>query len=544
MLDAQQLRRLRSEFPILSTRVQGHPLIYLDNAATTQKPRQVIDAISNFYRRENANVHRAAHALAAAATAQFEGVRDQLALWLNVRPSELVWTRGTTEAINLVAYAFLQPRLKRGDRILLAQSSHHANIVPWQQIARQAGAQIDVVPLDATGDLDQATYRQLLARKPMLVALPQVSNALGTIYPVQQMIREAQAVGAYTLIDGAQALPHFNVDLQQLDADFYAFSGHKLFAPTGIGALYGRASLLQQMPPWQLGGEMIERVSFEHTEFAAPPLRFEAGTPDIAGVIGLGAALSYLQSKQRDQLEQHEQHLLQRAIEGLSTIPGIIQPPSGTQRVSVLSFSHRQIHAQDLATYLDQQGIAVRAGHHCAQPLLQALQLESLARASFAFYNSEQEVDLFVDAVSRAVAPTQRVVGEPPEELITRIYQADHWRERYALLLQLAAITQPTPATLRRPENEVAGCATRVWMQLTKDADGALKLVADADASLLRAVLQLISRQVHGKTPGELDLTAIETSLVQLGFQQHLSRSRANAIPKLLDRLRELLDSH
>ncbi|MBR9883546.1 MAG: aminotransferase class V-fold PLP-dependent enzyme, partial [Oceanospirillales bacterium] len=301
--------RIRRDFPILSSRVNGQALVYLDNAATTQKPRQVIDAVSQYYKRYNANVHRAAHALSAQATTAFEQVRKDLAQWIGARTAEeIIWTRGTTEAINLVAQSYLRPLLQPGERILVMECAHHANIVPWQMVAETCNAVIDVLPC-ADGQVDLTLFQHLLDRKPRIAALTHTSNALGSIFPMQQMCSLARAADVPTLIDGAQALPHFDIDVSAIGCDFYAFSGHKLFAPTGIGALWARREILEQMPPWQGGGEMIESVSFEGTRFAGLPFRFEAGTPDISGVIGLGAAIDYLRNLDRTALESHEAHL-------------------------------------------------------------------------------------------------------------------------------------------------------------------------------------------------------------------------------------------
>src|SRR5210317_528107 len=435
----QQLKRLRSEFPILATRVGRESLVYLDNAATTQKPRTVIDSQSNYYRRQNANVHRAAHALAAEATSAYESARQKIARWLNVPANTLIWTRGATESINLVAQAWLEPRLKVDDRILLLVSNHHANILPWQQIARRCGAHLDVVALLPDGNLDMEQYRSLLARQPKMVALSHVSNALGTVYPVKEMIAQAQAAGAWTLVDGAQALPHFDIDLAELNCDFYLFSGHKTFAPAGIGVLYGRYELLEQMQPWQTGGEMIENVSFNETRFAAPPLRFEAGTPNIAGAIGLGAAIDYLSSIDRVAFESHEQRLLALCVDGLKSIADVSLLPSGQQQVALTSCTFKQLQVNDVATYLDSRGIAVRAGHHCAQPLIQALDIDSSLRISLAFYNTQAEVERLLEALDQFCSNTQVTVRGSQAELLEQVYSANDWQSRFSALMGLAS---------------------------------------------------------------------------------------------------------
>jgi len=397
----QQLKRLRSEFPILATRVGRESLVYLDNAATTQKPRTVIDSQSNYYRRQNANVHRAAHALAAEATSAYEAARQKIARWLNVPANTLIWTRGATESINLVAQAWLQPRLKIDDRILLLVSNHHANILPWQQIARRCGAHLDVVALLPDGNLDMEQYRSLLARQPKMVALSHVSNALGTIYPVKEMIAQAQAAGAWTLVDGAQALPHQPVDVQQLGCAFYCFSGHKMYGPTGIGGLWSNMDTLRAMSPYQGGGEMISVVSFEGTTYADPPGRFEAGTPNIAGAIGLGAAVDYLEGLGMERVAAAEARLLAYATEKLSGVEGLEVVGRAGKKAGVISFTMDGIHPNDIGTLIDHYGIAIRTGHHCAMPAVKYFGLPATARASFGIYNTPQEVDLMVDALER-----------------------------------------------------------------------------------------------------------------------------------------------
>lgn len=537
----QELKRLRTEFPILASRVGREHLAYFDNAATTQKPRAVIDSLSNYYRKRNANVHRAAHALAAEATQAYEGARRTVAAWLNVKPTEVVWTRGTTESINLVAQAFLAPRVKAGDRILLLVSNHHANILPWQQLAQQRGIQLDVVGLTLSGELDLDEYAQLLQRKPKMVALSHVSNALGTIYPVSEMVQQAKQAGAWTLVDGAQALPHFDVDLQALGADFYTFSGHKTFGPTGVGVLFGRYELLESMPPWQTGGEMIERVSFDEVVFAAPPLRFEAGTPNIAGAIGLATAINYLQQRDRAALEAHEQHLLALTEAGLRQIPGVDIVAAGEHKVALLSCTFEQFQVADVAAYLDSRGIAVRAGHHCAQPLLQHLGLDASLRLSFAFYNNVQEVERLLEAIKELLDSEISASNEDLETQVTAVYRAPDWASRFSALMHLAQALPVASPELRQPENEVFGCATRTWMRLATDAKGLISLETDAQSRLLQGLLYLIAQAVNGRHPGDINLDQIQQQLVDLGFEAQLSHTRGNAIQHLLTHLRAII---
>lgn len=395
------LAAVRAQFPALQQRVNDQPLIYLDNAATTQKPLAVLQAMDEYYRRDNANVHRAAHTLSSRATAAFEAARERVRAFLHARhSSEVIWTRGTTEAINLVAYSWGQSNLQPGDEILLSTLEHHANIVPWQQVAARTGAVLRVIPLTTSGDLDLAAFHALLSPRTRLLAIAQVSNALGTVNPVAELITAAKTVGAVTLIDGAQAVGHLPIDVQALGCDFYAFSGHKLYGPTGIGVLYGRAELLEQMPPWQTGGEMIQKVSFSGTRFNPPPFRFEAGTPPIAEAIGLAAALDFLAALPEG-WRRHEAALLQRLLDGLQQLPFIERVGTPSQQVGVVSLRLGDIHPQDAGELLDQMGIAVRVGHHCAMPLMESLGLDGTLRISLALYNSKAEVDTLLAALAR-----------------------------------------------------------------------------------------------------------------------------------------------
>ncbi|MFQ2385509.1 aminotransferase class V-fold PLP-dependent enzyme [Aeromonas dhakensis] len=401
-MNQQQHDRLRSQFPALAQEVNGHPLVYLDNAATTQKPKAVLDAINHYYRADNANVHRAAHALSGRATRAFEDARETVARFINApRSHEVIWTRGTTEAINLVAQSWGVSKLRAGDEVVLSTLEHHANIVPWQLVAQRTGAIIRVVPLDERGDLDMAAYLAMLGPRTRLVSVAHVSNALGTVNPVEQIVEAAKAVGALTLIDGAQAVAHFEVDVQAIGCDFYVFSGHKLYGPTGIGVLWGRTELLERMPPWQAGGEMIDRVSFSGTTFNSLPFKFEAGTPHIAGAIGLAAAIDFVMEQDRGALASHEAVLTDYLVAGLRQVPGLRLVGEPGQRAGAVSFLLRDIHPQDAATLLDMQGIALRVGHHCAMPLMESLGIGGTLRASLACYNNRDDVDALLAALHK-----------------------------------------------------------------------------------------------------------------------------------------------
>lgn len=396
------IQRIRADFPILNQSVNGHPLVYLDNAATTQKPQSVIDALVNYYSRDNSNVHRGAHTLSDRATAAFENARQTLARFINAASTkQIVWTRGTTESINLVAASWGGANLKPGDRILVSALEHHSNIVPWQLIAAKTGAEVVPIPVDEQGVISLDALRQLLDSRVRLVAVNQVSNALGTINPVEQIIALAHAAGARVLVDGAQAVAHWPVDVQAMNCDFYVFSGHKLFGPTGIGVLYGRLELLEQMPPYQGGGEMIETVSFQSSTWNQLPYKFEAGTPDIAGAIGLAAAVDYLNTLDRKALAAHEDALLAYATEKALQVPGLKIIGTAPSKAAVLGFVLEGAHPSDIGMLLDQQGIAVRTGHHCAQPVMQQFGIPGTVRASFSFYNTFDDVDRLFAALEK-----------------------------------------------------------------------------------------------------------------------------------------------
>ncbi|NQY27490.1 MAG: cysteine desulfurase [Piscirickettsiaceae bacterium] len=396
------LDKIRQDFPILHQQVHGRDLVYLDNAASSQKPVQVIDAISDYYRKDNANVHRGVHKLSQRATDAYEGSRVKVRDFLNAQSDkEIIFVRGATEAINLIAQSFVRPQLQADDEILISHMEHHANIVPWQMLCEQTGAKLKVIPMTEVGELDLSTLDELLNERTKILAVGHVSNALGTINPVKEMIAKAHAKDIPVLIDGAQAVPHMVVDVQDLDCDFYVFSAHKMFGPTGIGALYGKQTLLENMPPWQGGGDMILSVSFEHTQYNELPYKFEAGTPHIAGAIGLGAAIDYMQDLGITNIAQHEHDLLVAATEKLSAMEGVRIIGTAKEKASVLSFMIEGVHPHDVGTIFDQEGVAIRTGHHCAQPIMQFYGIPATARASFAFYNTMEEVDALVMGIKK-----------------------------------------------------------------------------------------------------------------------------------------------
>lgn len=393
---------IRQDFPILQRDVYGRPLVYLDNAATTQKPRSVVEAISNEYYSTNANVHRGVHFLSQKATDLHEAARERVRQFINARSTaEVLFTRGTTESLNLVASSFGEAFLKEGDEVIVSVMEHHSDIVPWQLLRERKGIVIRVIPMDDSGRLDLEAYERLFSERTRLVCVAHVSNVLGTVNPVKQMVATAHAHGAYMLVDGAQSIPHFKVDVQDLDCDFLTFSGHKIYGPTGIGVLYGRESLLEKMPPYQGGGEMIARVTFEHTTYERLPYKFEAGTPDYVGTHALAAAIDYVEALGMDEIAAHERRLTQYAMERLGAIKDMHLYGTTPDKDAVVAFNVGNIHPLDLGTLLDRLGIAIRTGHHCAQPLMQRCGVEGMARASFALYNTMDEIDKLAEGIER-----------------------------------------------------------------------------------------------------------------------------------------------
>ncbi|MGQ0614312.1 MAG: SufS family cysteine desulfurase [Planctomycetaceae bacterium] len=401
---ALDVARVRAQFPILGRTVHGRPLVYLDSAATTQKPRAVLDALRAFYEERNSNIHRGVHWLSQAATEAFEAARAKVQRFLNAEKSrEILFTRGTTEGINLVAQAWGRKSLAAGDEVLLTGMEHHSNIVPWQMICEERGARLVVAPITDEGELDWEAFAARLGPRTRLVAAVHVSNSLGTVNPVRRIVEAAHAAGALVLLDGAQAVSHLEVDLRALDCDFYAFSGHKLYGPTGIGVLYGKEELLEAMPPWQGGGDMIRSVTFEKTLYNVLPWKFEAGTPDIAGAIGLGAAIDFLLSLGRGAVTAHEAALLDYATKALGEVEGLRRIGTAREKAAVASFVLEGIHPHDIGTIVDSEGVAIRTGHHCTQPVMDRFGVPATARASFGVYNTPADLDALVDALRKAI---------------------------------------------------------------------------------------------------------------------------------------------
>ena len=399
---ALDVERIRKDFPILHQEVHGRPLVYLDSAATSQKPQVVLDALADYYARDNANVHRGVHRLSERATEAYEGARGRIQRFLNAAHSrEIVFVRGTTEGINLVAQTYGRRTVGPGDEVIITALEHHSNIVPWQMLCEETGATLRVVPIDDAGEVDVDAYERMLGERTRLVGVAHVSNALGTIVPVKRMIEAAHRRGIAVLVDGAQAAPHLRIDVQDLDCDFYTFSGHKTYGPTGIGVLYGKTALLEAMPPYQGGGDMIKSVSFEKTVYNDLPYKFEAGTPDIAGAIGLGAALEYLEGLGLDRVAAHEHALLVHGTKRLSALPGLRLVGTAREKASVLSFLVDGVHAHDVGSILDREGIAVRTGHHCAMPVMTRFGIAATARASLGVYNTREDIDALVEGLAK-----------------------------------------------------------------------------------------------------------------------------------------------
>ena len=549
---------IRSQFPVLSQRVHRHPLIYLDNAATTQKPLSVIEAIQTYYQQNNANVHRAAHYLSARATHAFEDSRETVRAFINAaHTEEIIWTRGATEAINLVANSWGRSQLQPGDEILVSRLEHHANIVCWQLLTETTGAVLKVIELDESGNLNMDHFHRQLSDKTRLVAITHSSNAIGTITPVKDIIIAAHAIGAKVLVDGAQAVAHQSIDVQAMNCDFYIFSGHKLYGPTGTGILYGRRDLLNEMPPWQTGGEMIERVSFSGTTFNTLPFKFEAGTPHIAGAIGLAKALSFIQQYDIEQIKKHEAGLLRQAESGLSSLKELRIIGRAEHKAPVVSFVSDQLHNQDIGLLLDQQGIAVRTGHHCAMPLMESFELPGTVRASFAIYNTHQEVECFLGAMEQLHHTTLHPVsGIGPsaydlpdiytlpftlEVLKQRLESLNNWQDKYRQLMLLGKDLPGLPDDQKTDETLIRGCESNVWLHhYYNDETMTLHFAADSDARIIRGLIALVLASLSGQKADAIEQVDLEDWFKQLDLFNHLSPSRGNGLKAIVEEIRAI----
>jgi cysteine desulfurase/selenocysteine lyase len=557
--------RVRQDFPILRQKVHGKPLVYLDNAATTQKPKAVIEAIRRYYERDNANIHRAVHELSQRATREYESARGKVQRFLNAASArEIIFVRGTTEGINLVTQTFGRQNVRAGDEIIVSHMEHHSNIVPWQMLCEEKGAQLRVVPINDRGEFLFEEYEKLLSARTRLVAVVHVSNSLGTVNPVRRIAEAAHRRGVPVLVDGAQAVAHLKLDVQELDCDFYAFSGHKLYGPTGIGILYGREELLKAMPPYQGGGDMISAVTFEKTTYAELPNKFEAGTPDIAGAVGLGAALDYVEKLGRDSIAAHEERLLHLALDKLRQVPGVRVFGPVSARAAVISFVIEEppLSALDVGTRLDLEGVAVRTGHHCCQPVMDRFGVAGTVRASIAFYNTVEDVDRFVAAVQKVVReaaaharPVQpvpyevkyapAVAGSPQEaaeELADLFSFFDDWGERYEQIIELGHKIPPMPDALKMEANRVHGCQSTVFISARKrpGTEDVLEFVADSDADLVRGLIAILEKVYSGQHAAEILSFDVEGFFARLGLDQHLTLGRRNGLAAMVQRIRKL----
>lgn len=569
--------KVRADFPILSTTVppSGKELVYLDNGATTQKPRQVIDAISRYYESQNANIHRGVYRLSQVATDLYESARRKVAAFINAADEkECLFVRGTTEGINLVAGCYGRTFLKAGDEMLVSALEHHSNIVPWQIACEMVGAKVRVIPINDAGELDLAEYERLLSERTKFVAVTHLSNALGTVNDVKTLAKLAHRVGAKILVDGAQWVAHAPTDVRDLDIDFYAFSGHKLFGPTGIGVLYGKRELLEAMPPYMGGGDMIESVTFEKTTYAPLPNKFEAGTPDIAGAVGLGAAIDYVTRVGLKNIAPHEQDLLAYATARLMEVPGLRILGTSKNKGSVISFVMEDppISSLDIGTQLDAEGIAVRTGHHCCQPLMHRLNVPSTTRMSLAMYNVREDVDALVaglqkiraSAANRAktvVVPASpaasgngkqqielkfpdAAAGSPVEaadELAEVFDFLPDWTERYQYVIEMGSKLLPMPVELKTDATRVHGCQSVVhlYARAHPGTPDRLDFLADSDADIVKGLIAILQRVFAGQPAKEIAAFDVDAFFRRLGLDQHLTSGRRNGLAGMVQKIKQ-----
>ncbi|MBI2805953.1 MAG: SufS family cysteine desulfurase [Planctomycetes bacterium] len=552
------VERIRADFPILDQKVHGKPLVYLDNAASSQKPRAVIHALKHYYENDHANVHRGVHALSERATEAYEEARIAVQKFIGAPClRELIFTRGATEAINLIAQTFGRVHVHAGDEVILTALEHHSNIVPWQVLCWEKHANLRVVPINDDGELRLDELEKLINPATRIISVAHVSNALGTINPIQKIIDLAHQRGVYVVIDGAQAAPHLRVDVQKLDCDFYAFSGHKVYGPTGIGALYGKPQHLELMPPYQTGGDMISYVSFEKTTWNQLPYKFEAGTPNIAGAIGLAAAVEYLEEIGRDSIASHEHRLLEFATERIASIPGVRIIGTAKEKASVLSFVVEDMSALDVGTRLDIEGIAVRTGHHCCQPLMERFGIAGTTRASFAMYNTLEEVEAFAEAVEKIVASARPRAGaslngdypypqaaapstrEAAEEIAEVFEVVDDWAEKYEYLIDIGSKLPAMPDVLKQECNRVQGCQSTVFMHARKKpgTPDVIEFLADSDADIVRGELALLQRLYSGQRAGEVLAFDMPAFMQRIGLDKNLTQGRRNGLAEMVQRV-------
>jgi cysteine desulfurase/selenocysteine lyase len=555
----------------------GRPLVYLDNGATTQKPAEVIERISRYYEAENANIHRGVYQLSQTATHEYEAARAKVAAFIHAAdPAECLFTRGTTEGINLVAACWGRAKLGAGDEVIVSTMEHHSNIVPWQMICQATGAVLRVIPMNEEGELSMEAYERLLGGRTKVVAVTHLSNSLGTINDVKRIIALAHGVGAVALVDGAQWVAHHPVDVRDLDADFYAFSGHKLFGPTGIGVLYGKRALLEAMPPYMGGGDMIESVTFEKTTYAGLPNKFEAGTPNIAGAVGLGAAIDFVRSVGFEHFVPYERELFDYATDQVADVPGLRIIGTARQRGSVISFvlENPAISSLDIGSRLDREGVAVRTGHHCCQPVMDRMGIASTARASLALYNTKEDVDALVAGLKKIVAEAPRhqratpvpasvtapaesgdggeaeavypeAAAESPaaaaDELAEAFEFLGDWQARYEYILDLGAKLLPMPEAMKVEENRVHGCQSVVFLfaRARPEARDRIEFLADSDAEIVRGLIGVLVRLYSGQRARDVLKFDIDGFVKRVGLDEHLAMTRRNGLAGMIQRIRQ-----
>lgn len=560
----QHFSLIKSNDLIDSTKAGRTPVIYFDNGATTQKPDCVIQKNTAFYQEQNANVHRGSHNLSAKATIAFEQARDIVKDFINAKSNqEIIWTKGTTESINLVAASLGKQILSKGDEIILMVSEHHANIVPWQLIAQQTGALIKVALLDAVGRVDLNQFDNILSCKTKIVCCAHISNVLAKINPINEIITKAKTVGAFTLIDGAQATAHFPIDVQALDCDFYAFSAHKMYGPTGVGVLYGKQNLLESMPVYQSGGEMIKKVSFTTaTTFNELPFKFEAGTPNIAGVIGFAEAINFINQYNHAEISHYEQQLTAYCYNTLKQIPQVVFIVDQIPDIPVISFTVTGFHNHDLATSLDSHGIAVRSGHHCAMPLMEYLSLSGCLRVSMAAYNTFAEIDYFISILKAIIQQDEENIstlqiaksthidhnGNANRNLITcdtiieKFSTIKGWDSRHREIMLLGKQLQRLDKSERNEHSLISGCESLAWLVSTQSEQGIISFQADSDAKIIRGLLVIVLAAFNNKTAMQIKSFDTQAYFEQLGLIQHLSPSRGNGVLAIVEKIKALAE--
>jgi cysteine desulfurase/selenocysteine lyase len=554
---------VRADFPILASQSRGRPLVYLDNGATTQKPKQVIAALQRYYETQNANIHRGVYELSQLATEGYEGARRTVQRFMNAaEPAEIIFTRGTTESINLVASSFGRAFLHSGDEVFVSALEHHSNIVPWQMICQQTGAVLKVIPMNDSGELLLDQFAGMVSHRTKIVAVTHLSNSLGTVVPVEQVIAIARSVGAKVLVDGAQWVAHAPTDVQAMDADFYVFSGHKLFGPTGTGVLYGKRQLLDAMPPWQGGGDMIEQVTFGKTTYAQLPNKFEAGTPNIGGAIGLGAAIDYVMHVGLDNVARHERTLHTYLNDRIAAIDGVRLIGTAAHKASVVSFvldRGVKISSHDAGVMLDLEGIAIRTGHHCCQPVMDRFGIPGTARASVAMYNTTEDVDRLATALEKIVSSAKAKIAVTPEpsavkfpepiadspmaaadELVETFELFEDWKDKYQVLIEMGEKLLPMAPEMKHELTKVHGCQSTVYLFARKrpGTSEGLDFLADSDADVVRGLIAILQRVFAGQSSQQILGFDIEGFFKRLGLDQHLSMGRRNGLAGMVSRLR------